>query len=143
MSDGHWLLVVESNESDRNLIGLAAKSVAPTIEIHFVGGYDEFVSAIGARRCLPTVAVLDWFAGGGSASSCLDTLSSLGLLARLPIIATARENQIEALKESMRLGAKRFVSKFPDDQSFKKKVAEAISYCVPGAKKVQPPTSVL
>ena len=125
--EDHWILVVEPCESDRNLIELAVKSIAPGIEIVFVDGYDQFVSAMASKGSLPSLAVLDWFAGGGGPASCLDTLSRLGFLARLPMVATARDEPIRALNESYELGVFRFVSKRPDDFCFKKKIAEAIS----------------
>jgi len=80
------------------------------------------------------LAVLDWFAGNESPKSCLDTLSRLGFLSMLPIIATAREDPMKALNDSFESGIPRFVSKRPDDFSFKKKLTEAIAEFVPGAK---------
>lgn len=142
MLEGHWILVVEPSESDCKLIVLAAQSVAPGAEVVCVPGYDQFVSAMVSRGSLPSVAILDWFAEGGP-DSCLDTLSRLGFLPRLALVATARERPMQALDESYNLGIARFVSKLPDDFCFKKKIAEAISECIPGAKRVQPPTSVV
>jgi hypothetical protein len=143
MRQDYWILVVERCESDRKLIELAGLAVSPGVEMVFVAGYDEFVSAIAERRNLPAMAILDWFAGGGGADSCLDTLSRLGFLSRMPLVATSRENPMLALDESYELGVGRFISKLPDDFSFKKKIAEAISGCVPGAKKVGPPSSAV
>ncbi|HWA82018.1 MAG TPA: hypothetical protein VG820_01190 [Fimbriimonadaceae bacterium] len=142
MLEGHWILVVEPCESDRKLIELAAQSVAPGAEVVFVSGYEQFVPAMASRGSLPTLAILDWFADGGPAA-CLDTLARLGFLSRLLVVATARDKPMQALDESYGLGISRFVSKRPDDFCFKKKIAEAISESIPGAKKVQPPTSVV
>ncbi|MFI5385303.1 MAG: hypothetical protein ACHQ50_04195 [Fimbriimonadales bacterium] len=142
MLQDYWILVVEPRESDRKLIELAALGVAPGVELVFVTGYDEFVSAMAARGSIPTLAVIEWFAGGGGPESCLDTLGRLGFLPRLPLVATARDEPMRALNESFDLGIPRFVSKRPDDFCFRKKIAEAISECIPGAKKVMPPSSV-
>gem|GEM_PF-6773120 len=136
MVENSWILVVEPGESDRKLIELAANSVAPGIEVAFVAGYDEFVATMAERGSLPALAVLEWFAGGGGPASCLDTLSRLGFLSRLPIVATAREDPVRALNESFEMGIPRFVSKKPDDFCFKKKMSEAMSDCIPGAKRV-------
>ena len=136
--EDHWILVVEPNESDRKLIELAALSVAPGVDMVFVDGFDEFVSTMASRGSLPTMAIFDWYAAGGGPASCLDTLGRLGFLRRLAMVATAREDPMQALDESFELGVGRFVSKRPDDFSFKKKMAEVISEGVPGAKRVLP-----
>jgi hypothetical protein len=144
MLEDHWILVVEPNEADRKLIELASLSVAPGVDLVFVDSYDDFVSTMASRGSLPSMAILDWFAGGVSgAASCLDSLARLGLLARLAMVAVARENPMQALDESFESGVGRFVSKRPDDFAFKKKMAEAISESIPGAKRVQPPSSAV
>lgn len=143
MQDNYWVLVVEPDEHDRELIKSAAHGVAPGIDLVFVEGYDHFVSAMAERGCLPALAILEWFAGGGEPASCVDTLSRLGFLNRLPLVATSRHEPMTALNESFDLGIPRFVSKLPDDFCFRKKIAEAISECIPGAKKVHPPASLM
>lgn len=142
MAEGFWVVVVESSETDRFLIESAIRSVASHLEVEWLENFETFFTTLAKRGALPTAVILDWHAPG-DVKSCIDSLTRLGFLNRIPLIATARTNPLVALDESFKLGVPRFVCKLPDDVTFKKKVGEAIADYVPGAKKVLPPETVL
>jgi len=134
--ENFWVLLVEPEETDRRLVELATKSILSQADLVFVESFDQFVPAISGRGSLPALAIVDWHAGGENPASCLDTLERLGLLAHIPVIATARKEPVRALTESSAAGVTRFVSKRPDDFCFRKKLTEAIAECVPREKRI-------
>jgi hypothetical protein len=135
-------MVVESNSTDLFFIESALRNVARHVELVAVESYDELIPTLARYRSLPTIAVFDWHAEG-SVVTAMEKLGQLGFAGRIPIIGTARTNPIEALDEACRHGVPRFVCKLPDEFTFKKKMAGAISDYVPGAKKVLPPAEVM
>lgn len=143
MRDRVWILVVESNKQDRLTIDAAIRSMSRNVEVACVDDYHKFITSMATHGSLPCVAILDWYAGGGDPGSCLDTLERLGFKGRLPLIATARSGAREAIEQAYRHGVTRFISKYPDDEAFKKKIAEAADEFVPTAHKLLSPDSAL
>jgi hypothetical protein len=139
MGEGSWALVVEPNENDRKTITIAAQKVAPKLRLIFVDGYDSFIQMVASQGSLPTLAIMEWYANGGGPVSCLDTLSRMGFLSKLPVIAISRDKPMQALKEAFSFHVRRYVFKGPDDISFQGKMSEAIAEFIPGAKYVTNP----
>jgi hypothetical protein len=139
MGEGCWALIVEPTDSDRKIISAAAHKIAPQLRLVFVDGYDDFIQTLASQGSLPTVAILEWFALGGGPISCLDTLSRMGFLTKLPVIAISRGCPMQALKEAFAFHVRRYVYKGPDDISFQSKMSEAIAEFIPGAKYMTSP----
>jgi hypothetical protein len=135
-------MVVESNTTDLFFIESAMRHVARHVELVAIDSYAELIATLANYRSLPTVAIFDWHAAGG-ALTAYEKLTQLGFAHRIPIIATARLDAVQALEQACHHGIPRFVCKQPDEFTFKKKMAAAIADYVPGAKKVLPPAEVM
>ena len=128
MYDQPWILILEPDEIAREIISEEISKVRKIqAETVFVETADQLTAAIVQRQVLPAMLLIEWFPNDAIVWPSLAKLDDHGILPRLFLVAMTGKNGRQALTEAQRLGAKRFISKLPDNVAFRGKIADVFN----------------
>lgn len=121
-----WILIVEDDHDDLNLIDRARRKVAPHVAVKSAGSIRE--ALISLHRTRPTLIVLDIHLPGGHGLDLLEMIRSHPTASTTPVLCMSGRDDDATVAAAYAAGANGFMVKYADYDSCFDGVCQTLRY---------------